>query len=148
VISGGHLSHGYQTPKKKISAVSKYFETLPYRVDEKTGLVDYEALETSADLYRPKIIVGGASAYPRSWDLARLRGICDKVNAFFLFDMAHISGLVAAGVVESPFAFADVVTTTTHKSLRVPRGAMIFYRKGERGVDKKGNGMIDGLIHW
>jgi glycine hydroxymethyltransferase len=107
-----------------------------------TGLVDYDALESSADLYRPKIIVGGASAYPRSWDLKRLRAICDKFNSYFLFDMAHISGLVAAGVVESPFEFADVVTTTTHKSLRGPRGAMIFYRRGQRSVDKKGNGKV------
>ena len=136
---GGHLSHGYQTDKKKISAVSFYFETIPYRLDEETGLIDYDTLEKNAALFRPKLIVAGASAYSRLYDYGRMREICDKSNAWLLADMAHISGLVAAGVVESPFDYADVVTTTTHKSLRGPRGAMIFYRKGVRKHDKKGN---------
>ncbi|KAJ9664824.1 Cytochrome B translational activator protein cbs2 [Coniosporium apollinis] len=135
---GGHLSHGYQTPTKKISAISKYFETLPYRLDEKTGLIDYVKLEELAMLYRPKLIVAGTSAYSRLIDYERMRDICDKVGAYLLSDMAHISGLVAAGVIPSPFTHADVVTTTTHKSLRGPRGAMIFYRKGVRRVDSKG----------
>jgi len=136
---GGPLSHGFQTPAKKISMVSVYFETMPYRLDESTGYIDYDALEANALLYRPKLIIAGASAYSRHIDYPRMREICDKVGAYLLADMAHISGLVAAGVVPSPFDHADVVTTTTHKSLRGPRGAMIFYRKGQRGTDKKGN---------
>jgi len=136
---GGHLSHGYQTPTKKISMVSRYFESMPYRVNEETGLIDYDEMERSAKLFRPKLIVAGASAYARLIDYERIRAIADKVGAYVLNDMAHISGLVSAGVIPSPFAYADVVTTTTHKSLRGPRGAMIFYRKGQRGVDKKGN---------
>lgn len=135
---GGHLSHGYQTPTKKISAISKYFETLPYRLDESTGLIDYGKLAELAMLFRPKIIVAGTSAYSRLLEYDRFRQICDKVGAYLLADMAHISGLVSAGVIPSPFEFADVVTTTTHKSLRGPRGAMIFFRKGVRRIDKKG----------
>lgn len=136
---GGHLSHGYQTPTKKISAISKYFETLPYRLDESTGLIDYDALEKQALLYRPKLIVAGTSAYSRLIDYPRMREIADSVGAYLLSDMAHISGLVAADVLPSPFPYSDIVTTTTHKSLRGPRGAMIFYRKGVRRTDKKGN---------
>ncbi|MCJ1416173.1 glycine hydroxymethyltransferase shm1 [Xylographa parallela] len=135
---GGHLSHGYQTPTKKISAISKYFETLPYRLDESTGLIDYVKLEELALLYRPKIIIAGTSAYSRLIDYGRMREIADKAGAYLLSDMAHISGLVAGKVIPSPFPFSDVVTTTTHKSLRGPRGAMIFFRKGVRRVDKKG----------
>ncbi|KAF2753713.1 SHMT-domain-containing protein [Pseudovirgaria hyperparasitica] len=135
---GGHLSHGYQTPTKKISMVSKYFETYPYRLDEKTGLIDYDKLEEQAILYRPKIIVAGTSAYSRLIDYDRMKSISNKVGAYLLADMAHISGLVAASVIPSPFATADIVTTTTHKSLRGPRGAMIFFRKGVRSTDKKG----------
>ena len=134
---GGHLSHGYQTPTKKISAISKYFETLPYRLNEETGLIDYEKLEELAMLYRPKLIIAGTSAYSRLLDYKRFREIADKAGAYLFSDMAHISGLVAAGVIPSPFPFSDVVTTTTHKSLRGPRGAMIFYRKGVRKVDPK-----------
>ncbi|KAL2811196.1 serine hydroxymethyltransferase-domain-containing protein [Aspergillus granulosus] len=136
---GGHLSHGYQTPTKKISFISKYFETLPYRLDESTGLIDYDALEKQALLYRPKLIIAGTSAYSRLIDYPRMRAIADSAGAYLLSDMAHISGLVAAGVIPSPFTNSDVVTTTTHKSLRGPRGAMIFYRKGVRRTDKKGN---------
>ncbi|PKS07430.1 hypothetical protein jhhlp_006033 [Lomentospora prolificans] len=136
---GGHLSHGYQTPTKKISFISKYFETLPYRLDEKTGYINYDQLEELATLYRPKIIVAGASAYSRLIDYKRMREVCDKVNAYLVADMAHISGLVAANAIPSPFPFADVVTTTSHKSLRGPRGAMIFFRKGVRRVNQKTN---------
>jgi len=135
---GGHLSHGYQIPGKKISAVSKYFESFPYRLNEETGMINYEEMEDLATRYRPKIIVCGGSAYSRHWDTKRIREISDKVGAIMLFDMAHISGLVAAGVHPSPFEHADIVTTTTHKSLRGPRGAMIFFRRGVKGVDKKG----------
>ncbi|OQE13927.1 hypothetical protein PENFLA_c042G08957 [Penicillium flavigenum] len=142
---GGHLSHGYQTPTKKISAISKYFETFPYRLDESTGLIDYDALEKSATLYRPKLIIAGTSAYSRLIDYPRMRAIADSVGAYLLADMAHISGLVAADVLPSPFPYSDVVTTTTHKSLRGPRGAMIFYRKGVRSTDKKGNPVMYDL---
>jgi glycine hydroxymethyltransferase len=111
---------------------------MPYRLDESTGIIDYDAMEKSAELFRPKIIVAGASAYARLIDYKRIREIADKVGAYVLADMAHISGLVAAEVIPSCFPYADVVTTTTHKSLRGPRGAMIFYRKGQRGTTKKG----------
>ena len=136
---GGHLSHGYQTPTKKISMISKYFETLPYRLDVKTGLIDYDGMEDLARLYRPKIIVAGTSAYSRLIDYARMKKLCDEIGAFLLSDMAHISGLVAGKVIPSPFHHADLVTTTTHKSLRGPRGAMIFYRKVVRKPRGKKN---------
>lgn len=135
---GGHLSHGYQTPTKKISMISKYFETFPYRLDESTGLIDYNKLRENALLYRPKIIIAGTSAYSRLIDYEKFRAIADEVGAYLLSDMAHISGLVAADVIPTPFQYSDVVTTTTHKSLRGPRGAMIFYRKGVRRTNKKG----------
>ena len=151
---GGHLSHGYQTPQKKwedarclekrliltfdrISAVSTYFETFPYRVNLETGIIDYDRLEENALMYRPKTIVAGTSAYCRLIDYKRFREIADKVGAYLVVDMAHISGLIAAGVIPSPFEYADIVTTTTHKSLRGPRGAMIFFRKGVRSTDAK-----------
>ena len=136
---GGHLSHGYQIPNKKISMISKYFETLPYRLDEKTGLLDYDKLRELALLYRPKVIIAGTSAYSRLINYERFREIADETGAYLLSDMAHISGLVAASVIPSPFEYSDIVTTTTHKSLRGPRGAMIFFRKGVPRVDKKGN---------
>ncbi|KAI9805240.1 MAG: glycine hydroxymethyltransferase shm1 [Piccolia ochrophora] len=134
---GGHLSHGYQTPTKKISAISKYFETLPYRLNPSTGIIDYDGLEELAMLYRPRIIIAGTSAYSRLIDYERMRSITEKVGAYLLSDMAHISGLVAGGVIPSPFQYSDVVTTTTHKSLRGPRGAMIFYRRGVRRINPK-----------
>jgi glycine hydroxymethyltransferase len=136
---GGHLSHGYQLPNKKISMVSKYFESIPYRLDESTGIIDYDECEKFAMRILPKLLIAGTSAYSRLIDYARMRSIADKAGSYLLADMAHISGLVAGGVVPSPFEYADVVTTTTHKSLRGPRGAMIFFRKGQKGVDKKGN---------
>jgi glycine hydroxymethyltransferase len=134
---GGHLSHGYQTPQRKISAVSTYFETMPYRVNLETGIIDYDELQRNAILYRPKILVAGTSAYCRLIDYERMRKIADSVGAYLVVDMAHISGLIASGVIPSPFEYADVVTTTTHKSLRGPRGAMIFFRKGVRSTDPK-----------
>ncbi|CAA0843093.1 Serine hydroxymethyltransferase 1- mitochondrial [Striga hermonthica] len=139
---GGHLSHGYQTDTKKISAVSIFFETMPYRLNESTGYIDYDQLEKSAVLFRPKLIVAGASAYARLYDYERIRKVCDKQKAILLADMAHISGLVAAGVIPSPFDYADVVTTTTHKSLRGPRGAMIFFRKGVKEINKQGKEVL------
>ena len=129
----------------RISAVSTYFETFPYRVNLETGIIDYDALETNAEMYRPKCLVAGTSAYCRLIDYKRMRQIADKVGAYLIVDMAHISGLIAAGVIPSPFEYADVVTTTTHKSLRGPRGAMIFFRKGVRGTDKAGKDILYDL---
>ena len=126
---GGHLTHGYYTAKKKITASSIYFQSLPYRVDPSTGLLDYAQLETNANLFKPRLLVCGASAYPRDWDYGRLRAIADSQGAYLMMDMAHISGLVAAGEQNSPFEACDVVTTTTHKTLRGPRAGLIFFRK-------------------
>ena len=131
---GGHLTHGFYTPTRKVSATSVYFESMPYRLDEATGYIDYDALQASALLFRPKMIIAGASAYSRNIDYKRFREIADSVGAYLLADMAHVSGLVSAGLVNDPLEYCDVVTTTTHKSLRGPRGGMIFYRTdGERG---------------
>lgn len=126
---GGHLTHGYYTAKKKITASSIYFQSFPYRVDPKTGIIDYPQLETNANLYKPRLVVCGGSAYPRDWDYGRLRKIADSQGAYLLSDMAHISGLVAAAEQNSPFEYCDVVTTTTHKTLRGPRAGLIFFRK-------------------
>lgn len=129
---GGHLSHGYATPTKKISLTSVFFENMPYKVDPKTGLIDYEELARTAKLFRPKIIIAGISCYSRNLEYDKFRQICDDVGAILMADMAHVSGLVAAKAVADPFPYADIVTTTTHKSLRGPRAAMIFYRKGPK----------------
>lgn len=133
--SGGHLTHGYYTAKKKISATSIFFESLPYHVDAVTGLIDYEEMEKQAMVFRPKLIVAGASAYPRDWDYARIRKICDATGALMMADIAHISGLVATGEAANAFEFCDVVTTTTHKSLRGPRAGMIFFRRGPKSAE-------------
>jgi len=135
---GGHLTHGFMTPTKKISATSIFFESMPYKVDPKTGLIDYEQLEKSAKLFKPKVIVAGVSCYSRALDYKKFRQICDEVGALLFSDMAHISGLVAAGVTPSPFEYSDIVSTTTHKSLRGPRAGVIFFRKGIRSINAKG----------
>tara|TARA_B100001094_G_scaffold278860_1_gene288662 strand:+ start:3289 stop:4614 length:1326 start_codon:yes stop_codon:yes gene_type:complete len=124
--SGGHLTHGFYNGNKKISATSIYFESLSYSIDPITHLIDHEELEKRALLYRPKLIIAGGSAYSRDWKYDIFRNICDKIGAYLMVDMSHISGLVATEEANNPFLFADVVTTTTHKSLRGPRSGMIF----------------------
>ncbi|XP_037964887.2 serine hydroxymethyltransferase isoform X1 [Plutella xylostella] len=142
---GGHLTHGFFTSTKKISATSIFFESMPYKVDPRTGLIDYDALAASARLFKPRLIIAGVSCYSRVLDYKRFRQIADDNNALLMADMAHISGLVAAGVIPSPFEHCDVVTTTTHKTLRGPRAGVIFYRKGVRSVKPNGDKVLYDL---
>lgn len=129
---GGHLSHG-----SPVNISGKYFHIVPYGVDPETERIDYEKLEKIAEECRPKMIIGGASAYPRIIDFERMAAIAHKVGAFLMIDMAHIAGLVAAGLHPSPVPYADVVTTTTHKTLRGPRGGMILCpEKYAKQIDK------------
>ena len=118
---GGHLSHG-----SPVNISGQYFHQVPYSLNDETEQIDYDELYRIAQECKPKMILAGASAYPRKIDFAKFREIADSVGAFFMVDMAHIAGLVAAGVHESPVPYADVVTTTTHKTLRGPRGGMIL----------------------
>ena len=130
--AGGHLSHG--TP---MNISGKFFNIVNYGVDEKSGRIDYGEVERLALLHRPKMILAGASAYPRIIDFAKFREIADKVGAKLMVDMAHIAGLVAAGLHPSPVPYADIVTTTTHKTLRGPRGGLILCRQEyAKQVDK------------
>jgi glycine hydroxymethyltransferase len=146
--SGGHLTHGFYTLDKKtmsrkpVSATSVYFESLPYKVKPDTGLIDFEDLANMAGVFKPALIVCGGSAYPRDWDYAKFREIADANGSLLMMDMAHISGLVAAEEAADPFKYCDVVTTTTHKSLRGPRSGIIFFRKDARGFEDKINNAV------
>ncbi|KAK4700706.1 glycine hydroxymethyltransferase, partial [Phenoliferia sp. Uapishka_3] len=142
LADGGHLTHGAYTPKRKISASSIYFQSLPYQVDPSTGLIDYDALEKNAGLFKPRILICGASAYPRDFDYPRLRKIADINGSYLMMDMAHISGLVAAQVLFDPFSVCDVVTTTTHKTLRGPRAGLIFFRKDRDDLETRINNAV------
>ncbi|CAM6002910.1 unnamed protein product [Sphagnum balticum] len=126
---GGHLSHGFQTERKKVSEVAVRFESTPYFLNPVTEIIDYEELERKAIRAKPKIIIAGASAYSRLIDYPRMRKIANKVGALLHADIAHICGMIAAGEIPSPFPVSHVVTTTSLKTLRGPRAAMIFYRK-------------------
>lgn len=129
---GGHLTHG-----SPVNISGKYFNIVPYGVSAETERIDYDEMEKIALETKPKMIVSGASAYPRIIDFARIREICDKVGAYMMVDIAHIAGLVAAGLHPSPVPFADFVTTTTHKTLRGPRGGVIMCKeKYAREIDK------------
>jgi glycine hydroxymethyltransferase len=121
---GGHLTHGSPV---NMSGVN--YKAVAYGLNEETGLVDYEDMERKALEYRPKLIVGGASAYSREWDWERMRAIADKIGAIFMVDMAHPAGLIAAGLLNNPVKYAHIVTSTTHKTLRGPRGGIILIGK-------------------
>jgi glycine hydroxymethyltransferase len=133
---GGHLTHG-----SKVSFSGKIYHAVQYGLDEATGEIDYEQVERLADEHKPKMIIAGFSAYSRIVDWQRFRDIADKVGAYLMVDMAHVAGLIAAGVYPSPVQIADVTTSTTHKTLRGPRGGIILARANE-AIEKKLNSMI------
>jgi glycine hydroxymethyltransferase len=145
---GGHLTHGFYTyskadnGRKAVSATSIYFESFPYSVNPSTGIIDYDNLAVQAGIFKPALIIAGGSAYPRDWDYVRYRKIADDNGSLLMMDMAHISGLVATGEQKSPFEYCDIVTTTTHKSLRGPRAGVIFYRKDARNFETKINAAV------
>ena len=147
---GGHLSHG-----SPVNMSGMYFKAVGYKLDEKTGQVDYDAMEQLALECKPKLIVGGASAYSREWDYKRMREIADKVGALLMIDMAHTAGLIAAGLLENPVKYAHIVTSTTHKTLRGPRGGIILLGKDfdnpwglttPKGVVKKMSQVINSAV--
>ncbi|EAU42739.1 serine hydroxymethyltransferase [Fulvimarina pelagi HTCC2506] len=133
--AGGHLTHG-----AKPNMSGKWFNAVQYGLDLETGLIDYDALEKLADEHKPKLIIGGGSAYSRQVDFKRMREIADKVGAYFMVDMAHFAGLVAAGVHPSPFPHAHVATSTTHKTLRGPRGGIVL--TNDEDIAKKINSAV------
>ena len=133
--AGGHLTHG-----AKVSFSGKWFNAIQYGVERESGLIDYEQVKSLAVHHKPKLIIAGCSSYPRQIDFARFRKIADKVGAYLMVDMAHFAGLVAGGVHPNPLEWADVVTTTTHKTLRGPRGGMILTNNEE--IAKKVNSAI------
>ena len=129
---GGHLTHG-----SPVNMSGKYFNFVSYGLNEETGMLDYDMVEELAKQHKPKMIVAGASAYPRVIDFKRLSEIAESAGAYFMVDMAHIAGLVAAGVHPSPVPYADIVTTTTHKTLRGPRGGLILCKEEyAKAIDK------------
>ncbi|MGQ3888836.1 serine hydroxymethyltransferase [Legionella sp. CNM-1927-20] len=133
---GGHLTHG-----SKVNFSGKLYQAIEYGLDVKTGLIDYDALEQSAKAHKPKLIIAGFSAYSQYLDWARFRSIADSVGAYLLADIAHVAGLVAAELYPSPLPYADVVTTTTHKTLRGPRGGLILAHSNEE-IEKKLNSSV------
>jgi len=128
---GGHLTHGH-----KVSVTGKFWNQIPFGVDRTTEMLNYDELKKIAANHKPNIVVAGFTAYPRLIDFKKFREVADAADAFLLVDMSHIAGLVAGGAYPSPFPYADVVTTTTHKTLRGPRSAMVFVRKDARGLDR------------
>ena len=147
---GGHLSHG-----SPVNFSGIMFQQCEYNVCPDTGLVDYDMMEEVALRERPRLIVGGASAYSREWDYARMRAIADKVGAILLIDMAHPAGLIAAGLLENPLKYAHIVTSTTHKTLRGPRGGIILMGKDfdnpwgkvtKKGVVRKMSSLLDSAV--
>jgi len=133
---GGHLTHG-----AKVSFSGKLYNAVQYGVDTETGLIDYDEVERLAVEHKPRMIVAGFSAYSRVLDFERFRAIADRIGAYLFVDMAHVAGLVAAGLYPNPIPFADVVTTTTHKTLRGPRGGLIL-AKANAEIEKKLNSMV------
>jgi glycine hydroxymethyltransferase len=133
---GGHLTHG-----SKVNFSGKLYQSFEYGLDEATGFIDYDELERLAHRHKPKMIIAGFSAYSQFLDWERFRAIADDISAFLLADIAHVAGLVATGLYPSPLPFADVVTTTTHKTLRGPRGGMIMARSNEV-IEKKLNSAV------
>jgi glycine hydroxymethyltransferase len=147
---GGHLSHG-----SPVNSSGILYRAVSYGLDEATGRVDYEAMEKLALKEKPKLIVGGASAYSREWDYKRMRDIADKVGALFMVDMAHPAGLIAAGLLDNPLKYAHIVTSTTHKTLRGPRGGVILIGKDydnpwgrttKKGVVRKMSSLINSAV--
>ena len=147
---GGHLSHG-----SPVNSSGLYYQPLAYSVKEDSGLVDYDQMEAIALAEHPKMIVGGASAYSREWDYARMREIADKIGALLMIDMAHPAGLIAAGVLDNPLKYAHVVTSTTHKTLRGPRGGIILLgkdfenpwgKKTPKGVTRMMSSLMDSAV--
>ena len=147
---GGHLSHG-----SAVNMSGMYFNAVDYSVREEDGRVDYDEMERKALEHKPKLIVGGASAYSREWDYKRMREIADKVGALLMIDMAHTAGLIAAGILENPVKYAHIVTSTTHKTLRGPRGGIILLGKDfdnpwglttPKGVVKKMSQILNSAV--
>ncbi len=147
---GGHLSHG-----SPVNFSGLMFQALDYNVSKETGLVDYDQMEEIALKERPKLIVGGASAYSREWDYARMRKIADEIGAILMIDMAHPAGLIAAGLLDNPLKYAHIVTSTTHKTLRGPRGGLIllgkdfenpFGKTNNKGELRKMSSLLDSAV--
>ena len=147
---GGHLTHG-----SPVNASGILFNAVSYGLDPETGLIDYDGMEQAALKHHPKLIIGGASAYSREWDYERMRAIADKVGAFLWIDMAHTAGLIAAGLLKNPVKYAHIVTSTTHKTLRGPRGGVILMGKDfdnpwglttPKGVVKKMSQILDSAV--